>query len=343
VVFIVRENKTFDALFGDMAGADGDPRFVLAPGHMDEMFPNARKLAGEFAHMTNFYEDAELSVQGHTWTVFGRSTDYDERRWPLAGGNRAVLDVPFSTGVSVATQPVEGSIFTSVAEAGVTLENGGEFVGLLRDFTWPGGTPRSHVPDTLPACWLVAHARATCDLAAFTYAWLPNDHTAGLSPAWPNPAVMIATNDEATGMIVDGLSRSPFWPHALVIVVEDDPQDGGDHVDHHRSIALFASPWVKRHYASRAHYSMASVHKLLSHVLGTPYRNREIAEAPLPLDLFTSTPDYTPFDHVPRRWTDAVCNPDGTVQAMKASRWDFSRPDEQPGLSAQIEEYLRHL
>src|SRR5439155_7967378 len=119
-----------------------------------------RTLASQFAHMANFYEDAELSVQGHTWAVFGRSTDYDERRWPFAGGSRANLGVTAASGVSDATQPVEGSIFGSIADAGRSFENGGEFVGSLavRDFSWPGGTPQSHVPDTLPACWLVAHA-----------------------------------------------------------------------------------------------------------------------------------------------------------------------------------------
>jgi hypothetical protein len=139
------------------------------------------------------------------------------------------------------------------------------------------------------------------------------------------------------------LSRSPYWPDTLVIVVEDDPQDGSDHVDHHRSIAVFAGPWVRRGYASRGHYDMASLHKLLAHVYGTPYRNDEIAKAPLPLDLFTSTPDYTPFSHVPRRWTDISCNPGGTSEAKLGERWDFTRPDEQPGLGAQVGRYMRSL
>jgi hypothetical protein len=295
--------------------------------------------------MANFYEDAELSVQGHTWAVFGRSTDYDERRWPFAGGDRANLGASAASGVSDSTSPMEGTLFTSVLDAGRTIENGGEFVGSInvRDFSWPGGTPASHVADTLPACWLVAHARATCDLKDFTFAWLPNDHTNGLAPDWPNPAVMIATNDEATGMVLEGLSKSPYWPDTLVIVVEDDPQDGSDHVDHHRSIAVFAGPWVRRGYVSHGHYDMASLHKLLAHVYGTPYRNDEIAKAPLPFDLFTSTPDYTPFTHVPRKWTDIACNPGGTSEAKLGERWDFTRPDEQPGLGAQVARYLRAL
>jgi hypothetical protein len=141
-------------------------------------------------------------------------------------------------------------------------------------------------------------------------------------------------------MLLDGISHSPMWATSLVIVVEDDPSTGLDHVDMHRSIALFASPWVKHGYVSHAHYDIASLHKVLAHVFGKPYRNREIADAALPLDMFTSTPDYTPFDYVPRTYGDLSCNPMGTMAAKRAEEWDFSEPDEQPGLGEQIREYL---
>ena len=100
---------------------------------------------------------------------------------------------------------------------------------------------------------------------------------------------------------------------------------------------------MKRGYVSHGHYDVSSLHKLFSHVFGKPYPNVEIANAALPLDLFTSTPDYAPFSYVPRTYTDDSCNPGGTKEAERAERWDFSQPDEQPGLGAQLQQYMRSL
>ena len=221
----------------------------------------------------------------------------------------------------------------------------GELLGgiAFRDLRWPGGTSDTVIPDTLGGCYAAARMRVLCDPKQFTYMWLGNDHTHGLSADAPNPALMIAVNDEATGMLLDGLSRSPSWAETLVIVLEDDPSDGSDHVDAHRTIALFASPWIKRSYVSHAHYNTASVHKLFSHVFGKPYRNQTIANAPLPLDMFTSTPDYSPYALIPRKYADLACNPKGTLGAQGAEGWDFALPDNQPGLNEQVREYLRTL
>ena len=198
-------------------------------------------------------------------------------------------------------------------------------------------------PDTVSACYFAGRARVACDLPAFTYMWLVNDHTMGGEAGKPNPALMIAVNDEATGMILDAISHSPMWKSTLVVVVEDDPQDGADHVDAHRSLAVFASPWVKRGYVSKTHTDVASLHKLYAHLFGLPYRNAEVASAPLPFDLFTSTPDYAPYTYVPRKLQDLSCNPTTTAEAREAAsrRWDFTDPDDQPGLSEQVWRMLR--
>jgi DNA-binding beta-propeller fold protein YncE len=344
VFFIVRENKTFDDLFGDLPNVNGDPKLVMSPGNMEAIWGNARTLAKTFAHMDNYYEDAEQSIQGHAWTVFGRSTDYAERRWLDIWG-RAEFSIALQPGVSDNTSPEEGTLFSWLSGAGISFDDMGELVGGLeyRNPSWPGGSSNSTIPDTLGACYLAAYARVYCSAKTFTYAWLANDHTFGYAAGYPNPAVMIATNDEATGMLVDGLSRSPLWPSSLVVVIEDDPNTGSDHVDLHRSISLLASPWVKRGYVSHGHYDVASLHKLFSHLLGKPYRNATIANAALPLDLFTSTPDYSPFTYVPRGYKDLSCNPKGTMKALQASHWDFDEPDNQPGLGQQVWEGLRSL
>ena len=344
VFLIERENKTYDAVLGDLSGADGEPTYVLAPGKMDPIWGNARKWAKEFAHMDNYYTSAEQSIQGHYWDVFGRSSDIDERRWIVTWG-RGEFDQTTSAGVSDYSAPLEGSIFSSLKDQGVTIEVEGELVGALayRNFKWPSAGSNTTIPDTNGACYLAARAKVPCDLPQFVYAWLGNDHTFGLSAGYPNPALMMAVNDEATGMILDGISHSPFWATSLVIVIEDDPSTGQDHVDMHRSLALFASPWIKHGYVSHAHYDISSLHKLLAHIYGKPYRNQIIANAGLPLDMFTSTPDYTPYNYVPRGYSDGSCNPKGSKGAKRAEQWDFSEPDEQPGLDGQLREYLRAL
>jgi len=345
VFFIERENKTFDALFGDMPGVDGDASYIMSPQHQGQIWQNARAWAKAFAHMDNYYSDAEQSIQGHYWDVFGRSSDVDERRWVVTWG-RGEFGVTNSPGVSDYSAPLEGSIFAELQGQGVTLQNMGELIagfGAYRDGHWPGGTSDTTIPDTLGGCYVAARARVLCDLPQFTYVWLPNDHTFGLAAGKPNPAIMMSVNDEASGMLLDGISHSPIWASSLVILIEDDPSQGQDHVDQHRSIALFASPWVKRGYVSHAHYDIASLHKLIAHIFGKPYPNAEVANAPLPLDMFTSTPDYTPWDYLPRSYPDASCNPMGTTAAKRAEAWDFTDPDEQPGLGAQIAQYLHDL
>jgi len=345
VFFVVRENKTFDFIMGQQKGVDGDPNLVLAPGNMDLIYANAFSWAAEFAQMDNYYIDAEQSIQGHTWTVFGRSTDYAERRWINIWG-RSEFSTNFQPGLFDTTTPLEGNIYESFAAHNVTAQDMGDDVGGFgpaRDWHWPGSTTDGSTPDTLGACYAAARLRATCDPTQFTYIWLPNDHTAGMAAGKPNPALLVATNDEATGMFLDGLSHSPFWPESLVVVVEDDPSEGGDHVDVHRSIALFASPWVKRKYVSHAHYDISSIHKLFSDIFGVPYRNDTIANAALPLDMFTSTPDYTPFSYTPRKWTNIGCNPKMSRGAREAERWDLSEPDNQPGLDRQVWDALHAL
>jgi len=335
IVFIVRENKTYDAVFGDLEGTDGDADLVMAPGEMEEIWPNARLLARSFTNFDNFYTDAEQSVQGHVWTAYGRSTDFIERSWLTSWGRGTRAP---TAGISVQGQPEEGSLFDALDRAGVPFSNMGEIIGIggtSMDPRYPGLVTTIGKPDNEKACYIAGHARALCDLPGLIYAVMPNDHTFGGDAGAPHPGVMVAVNDEATGMVVDAVSRSPFWPGALVIVTEDDPQDGGDHVDVHRTLLFMASPWVKRGYVSKGHYDMSSVLKLIVTILGVPYPNEQIAQAAMPYDAFTATPDYTPYDYIPRGY-DQPCNPYDTRAAAEAQSWDFAAVDEQPGIQKWI-------
>src|SRR5262249_18466179 len=156
--------------------------------------------------------------------------------------------------------------------------------------------------------------------------------TGGVSPNRPSPETYCAVNDEATGMVVDAISHSPLWPKTVIFITEDDPSQGGEHIDSHRTPFVVVSPWARRGYVSKTHADVASVHKMFAHIFGKPYPNRTVANAALPLDLFTSTPDYAPYDYKPRAWP-LGCGTQATAgEKALTDSWDFEDADEQPGL-----------
>ena len=170
---------------------------------------------------------------------------------------------------------------------------------------------------------------------------LPNDHTIGLSPTNPDPETMCAVNDEATGLVISAISKSPLWKRSLIMITEDDPAQGGDHVDAHRTVFVVISPWVRRGYVSKTHTDVSSMHKIIAHVLGLPYPNIQVENAALPYDMFTSTPDYTPFDYLPRAWP-AACGVKSTKAEQELTKqWDIDDVDRSPGLDQQVMRWMR--
>lgn len=343
IVYVIRENKTFDAIFGDMPGLNGDPKAVMSPGRMDEFWANARALAKAFTNFDNYYIAAEQSLQGHVWTSYGRSSDYIERTWSSSWGRgvrapKAGIDRFFAA-------PAEGSLFVWAERNKIPYDDMGEIVGggdQGFDPNYPGLVFSQTTPDTEKACYIAARARAVCDLKAISYVVLPNDHTKGDSPGAPTPELMIAVNDVGTGMIVDALSRSPMWAKTLVIFTEDDPQEGDDHVSGHRTPLFMASPWIKRGYVSKTNISSASIHKLIANILAKPYQSESIASAAIPFDAFTSTPDYSGYLHKPLQ-TKVSCNPAKGWSSGPTDGWDFSQPDNQPGLDEAVERRMRAI
>ena len=341
VLWIVRENKNFDSLLGDMPGVNGQASLVMAPGKMDEYWRNFRGIGRTWTIADNYYTDAEYSNQGHVWLTYGRTTDYTERTWVVAASGKGRESLG---GVLDVGRAEEGSVFEWLLKHDQEFDILGEGTGLPKvpkgkrnpvDSRYPGIVQNIGLEDVTKACYFAARTRALCDLHAFTYMTLPNDHTFGGGGARPSPGTMIAVNDEATGMVLDALGRSPFWASTLVVITEDDPQDGGDHVDLHRTPLVFAGPWVKRGYVAKAHYDVASLVKLLAHLRGLPYPNEVVARAALPLEMFTATPDYGTWKVQPRS-VPLACNDEGTPFALEAKHWDFDEIDEQPGLGAQL-------
>ena len=347
VFFIVRENKSFDALFGDLPGVEGDAALAMKASSedMDRVWTNLRELSRTFTLSDNFYNLAVQSTQGHTWTTYGRANDFDERTW-----TDDARPVPLS-GVGTVGRPAEGSLFEWLQKNDVRYDLLGEIVGnpdaLPPDYNpidirYPGGPAQNITYNDLEkACYTAARTRVACNIATFVYMTLPNDHTIGVSPDNPTPEVMCAVNDEATGLIVDAISHSPLWASSLIVITEDDPQQGGDHVDYHRTPLVLVSPWVKRGYVSRTHIDVPSLHKLFAHVLGKPYPNLIVKNAGLPLDMFTSTPDFTPYTFTHRAWP-LQCGAAATAAEHElTSSWDFSEVDEQPGLGEQVMRWMR--
>lgn len=346
VVFVIRENKNFDGVMGDLPSVRGEPKNVLVPGKMDELYRNFRAIGKAWALSDNYYTDAEYSSQGHVWTTYGRTTDFTERVWMIGAGSKG-RDV--GGGVTEAGRAEEGSIFEWLLAQNVEQDILGEGTGLPPppkdkrnplDRNYPGIVQNVGLEDVTKTCYFASRARVRCDLHDFTYVTLPNDHTFGGGGGRPTPETMIAVNDEATGMLLEALGDSPFWASTLVIVTEDDPQDGADHIDLHRTPIVFAGPWVKRGYLAKGHYDVASLIKLVAHVRGLPYPNEVVARAPLPFELFTSTPDWSRWKSLPRTMPRA-CNGTGTAYSTEAAYWDFDEIDEQPGLGVHVRKMLR--
>jgi DNA-binding beta-propeller fold protein YncE len=334
VFLIVRENKTYDGLLGDMP--EGNGKMELA-SFGEVVTPNAHALARTFALLDNFYSHAELSVQGHEWTTGCIANDYTEKSWSHSDdyGRAYLLAAPWGPAgtLSRLATPGSGSIWHHLDVAGVPYHNYGEIANTgdaqtLADPGFPGVFFNTSISDVSKVEYIIEnltdpHAK----VEPFTYILLPNDHTNGTGKGAQTPQSMIADNDEATGIFIDKLSRTPLWKSSLVFVVEDDPGGTLDHVESHRSICLVASPWVKRGVRTSTHFDLGSVYHTIELVLGVAPMNLNDAHAAAMYELFTTTPDFTPYTYVPRT-TPVAYNAADAPMADEAARIDFTKPDQ---------------
>ncbi len=328
VVLIVRENKTYDELLGDLEGANGDPTLTLWG---EDITPNLHALAREFVNCDNYYSEAENSLQGHAWTALLDSNDFTEKVW---------LDQFPLVGMDEATIPESGSLFLHLFNYGVDFRNYGEVVGFgfgvfdeelqdYIDFKYPFWN--MVIPD-LDKVKEVIREMEEGIFPEFVYIVLPNDHTYGGLPGKPAPDYMVAENDYATGYFIDYISHSKYWEDTIIFIIEDDPQSyAGDHVDAHRSICIAVSPWVKRGYVSHVHYDIGSLYRTIELILGIPPLNINDAEAAPMYDIFTDSPDFTPFTRRSMRVKFRL-NTWETPMAYESSQLDFSTIDRAPGL-----------
>jgi len=309
-VYIIKENRTYDQVFGDIPEGNGDPDLCLFP---EEITPNHHALAREFVLLDNFYVESEVSADGHEWTMGAYATDFVERIWPL--GYRGDRRVPYpAEGAFEIAFPAGGYLWDKAAEKGVTYRSYGEFVALdgepkvkslIGHFDPKFPTYNLNITDVRRANRFLEELKEFeaegNDLPRLITMRLPNDHSAGTRPGAPTVQAMVADNDLALGMVVEGLSRSRFWKELAIFVVEDDAQNGSDHVDAHRTVALVIGPYVKRKVVDSTMYSTSSMLRTIELILGLdPMSQFDAAATPMDRS-FTAEPDFTPYTLRPAR------------------------------------------
>ncbi len=336
VVYVIKENRTYDQVFGDIKEGNGDPGLCIFG---ERITPNQHKLAREFVLLDNTYCAGILSADGHQWSTTAFATDYLEKSF--AGFPRSYPDGMGEDESDALAYSPAGFIWDNALRHGVSIRNYGEFMAPsvrwrdgrrgTPDFlacyrTWMGQgnevifasrpmietirpfSPTNYVgwemnlPDQFRADYFIAELKqfeAEGKFPALTIICLPNDHTSGTSAGKPTPAASVADNDLAFGRIVEALSRSPFWKEMAILAIEDDPQAGWDHVSGYRTTAYCISPFAKRKAVVSTQYNTTSLLRTIGQILGMPAMNQFDASATPMADCFTETPDYTPFTAVP--------------------------------------------
>ena len=334
VFLVVRENKTYDAILGDQPGTRGRPDLLL---YRPQATPNLHALATRFANLDNFYANADQSIQGHLWTTAAFVSDFSESAWQTTWGRGSRAQATFggSAQADYITQGGSGSLFQAMDRAGISYHNYGELVNSQSakvglDVSFPGAVFNLDVLDVTKADYVVGRLQEPGEaIERFHYIGLTNDHTFGTQPGKPTPDSMVADNDEATGRLIAGLSRSPYWGRSIVFVIEDDPADGVDHIESHRSLCLAISPWVRKGHVSHVNYDDPSLWRTIELLLGLPATNQLTASAAPMYDLFIGAgeaPDLSPYTAIPRQIPPAT-NPKNAVMAKESAAIDFSRPD----------------
>lgn len=338
VFYIIKENRTYDQVLGDVKAGNGDSSLVLFGRHIT---PNQHKLVDEFVLLDNFYVDGEVSADGHNWTMGAYATDYLEKTWVTSYGRRGgSYD---AEGHRKIANNKGDFLWGACKRAGVSYRSYGEFVDdykanlpvLENHFCTYFTGWDLNVSDTVRyRQW--AHEFdslvAAGALPQFMAIRFPNDHTAGLSKGKPTPFAYAAQNDLAVGMFVQHVSESPVWKQSVIFIVEDDAQNGPDHVDAHRSTAYIAGPYVKRNFTDHTAYSTCGILRSIELILGlAPMSQYDAAATPL-WRCFTATPNYATFTALPSNIDLNDKNLAWNELAERSSTFDFTKEDRIPDL-----------
>lgn len=339
VFYVIKENRTYDQIFGDIEKGNGDPSICLFP---DSVSPNHHKLALDFVLLDNFYVDAEVSADGHNWTMAAYATDYTEKTWPtLYGGRGGTYD--YEGGRKEIAIPKGGYFWDYCERAGVSYRTYGEFANLneahlksLEDHTcgrFPGYSTRIKDVYREEQWRLDFDSLLAIDaVPQFNTIRFGNDHTAGTRIGYPTPSAMVADNDLAVGRLVEYISNSKIWQESAIFVLEDDAQNGPDHVDAHRSILLIASPYAKRNHQETTMYSTASVLRTMELILGLPPMSQYDAAATPLYACFTNEPDLTPYSALANKVDLDEMNQAENELSKLSERMNLDQEDQAPDL-----------
>lgn len=352
IVFISKENRTYDEVFGQVKGGDGDS--TIARYGRGVTFSNNKKtatvegatvmanhldLASRYAIADNFYVDADVSADGHRWLVNTYPNEWVETTTPANYGDNREYNpeskAPGSLGMNGAAGAIypedyneAGSMWDHLERHNVDFYNFGfsvmfepafyhntyKYTGIKQFANFPVPTPifsrtsreyatyNMAIPDQFRVSQFIKEfgekwMSGKDTMPALLTVILPNDHGAGERPlaGYPFRESYMVDNDLALGRIVEFLSRTPYWKNMAIVVTEDDAQNGVDHIDAHRSILMVISPYAKKNYVSKVHYSFGSIFKTFWNILGLPYLNQYDAAASDMADMFTGEPDFTPY------------------------------------------------
>jgi YVTN family beta-propeller protein len=346
VIYIVKENRTYDQVFGAIGKGNGDPSLTL---FNESAAPNHYKLAREFVLFDNFYVNSDVSADGHSWATASIAPDYVQKLWPNQyAGRRKKYDFE---GEEPANSPPAGYIWTNALAAGLSMRNYGYWVANKKQAAPPGDVQIEDVMD--PALRPVTNMKyrnfdldypdverartflddvkqfeASGKMPDFMILRLGNDHTNGTTPGKLAPLALFADNDYALGMIVDGVSKSRFWPHTAIFVIEDDAQNGPDHVDSHRSPMLAISPYTHRGIIDSTMYNQSSIMRTMELILGLrPMTHFDAGARPL-YSAFSSTPNNAPYTVEQPRTSLTDRNPQRSATAGRSAQMDFDDADE---------------
>ncbi len=348
VIYIIKENRTYDQVLGDVAEGNGNASLCIFGA---EVTPNQHKMVRDFVLLDNTYCSGILSADGHQWSDTAFATDYMEKSF--AGFPRSYPDGMEDSDVDALAYAPSGFIWDNALAGGKTLRVYGEFAITETSWAAPGKTGRptfldyyrdfvdqTHainigsrpaieslrphmnmqtvgwdmdIPDVFRAAQFIKELKEyerTGKFPNLVIICLPNDHTSGTRVGSPTPAASVADNDLAFGQIVEAVSHSPFWPKTCIFAIEDDPQAGWDHVSGYRTTAYVVSPYTKRKAVVSTQYNTTSILRTMELMLGLPPMNQIDATATPMADCFVETPDLTPYVVVPTNIPLDQMNPD---------------------------------
>jgi DNA-binding beta-propeller fold protein YncE len=357
VFYVIRENRTFDQVLGDLGRGDGDPTLTLFG---EEVTPNIHALAREFGVLDNFYVDAEVSYDGHAFSLGAYATDLVEKFWPTNYASRGAAYLSEGTGsmrnnYGNVAAPINGYLWDAADRSKVTYRSYGEFThwapgseadraaGKVKGIASVPGLV-GHINESYPPWDLLIPDNRRLDVwekefsnevsqgrvPALSIVRLGNDHTNGTRPGTPTPRAMVAENDLAVGRLVELISHSPIWKESAIFILEDDAQAGPDHIDAHRSPALIVSPFSRRRTVDSTMYSTSAMLRTMELILGLPPMSQYDASATPMYNAMQPTPDLQAFVQLPARISIEEKNDQMAYGADASMRMNLAEADMAP-------------